>query len=251
MLSQLEFRVVEPVNDDLAKVTHEWLREAVFFIGASWYTNRKEFKTVQEVSEKLRLRWLFNHSVIKVAIEQKERPQYWLGTYSIGNCDPFTLECFQRHYTVSADDIKTVECVTKQYLPDIEIVECYFCTNRFLNVQVDGKWRCDDCTRDFPSESSNKSGFVYIFGSVSEGYYKIGYGDRPVSRLRAYERGKLPFSVEMIHTIPVDDKVMAEAELHRLFRENRSNGEWFKLSDEEVNKITNLKRYVAGHWIKV
>jgi len=244
MLSQLEFKVAEPVNDDLARIAHDWLRQAVFFVGASWYTNRKEFKTLYEVSGKLKLRWLYSHNRVKVAIEQKERHRNWIGGYSIGNQDPFLLECY------SFDDVEIVEGIVRVYLPQIEIVKCQFCGNRFGNTLIENGWCCDKCQSDFSTKERDRTGFVYIFGSVATGYFKIGCGDRPASRLRDYERSKLPFPVEMIHTIPVDDKVMAEAELHRLFRENRTNGEWFKLTDEELGKITSLKKYVAGHWIK-
>lgn len=70
------------------------------------------------------------------------------------------------------------------------------------------------------------------------------------ARPRRFTRGEaIDFLVEMVHTIPVDDKVKAEAELHRLFREKRTNGEWFRLTAEDLAKITGLKKYVGGHWV--
>lgn len=243
MLSQLQFKVVEPTNERLEKLTHEWLREAVFFIGASWYTNRKEFKTTCEVSAKLKLRWLFSHNRIKAAIEQKERHRDWIGGYSIGNLDPFLFEY------ANGDDVTMIEGIVKVYFPQIEIVKCYFCENRFGNSWVDDKWECEECQKDFTSTNKDRTGFVYVFGSILNGFFKIGCGDRPSARMSDYKASKLPFPVEMIHTIPVDDKVKAEAELHRLFRENRTNGEWFRLSGEQVSKITSLKRYVTGRWV--
>lgn len=249
MLSQIEFKVVDSTNEQLEKLTHEWLREAVFFLGASWYTNRKDFKTVYGVSEKLKLRWLYGHGgKISVAIEQREGKSNWVGGYSIGNQNPFLLDCFPRSYAVDINDIEMIESVAKLYLPEIEVVRCYFCGNRFGNTRDEGQWRCSECAIAFSPERGSRVGFVYVFGSTTNGYYKIGCGNKPGSRLKDYERSKLPFSVEMIHVIPVDDKEKAEAELHRLFRENRTNGEWFKLTNEELSKVTCLKRYIAGHW---
>lgn len=31
-------------------------------------------------------------------------------------------------------------------------------------------------------------------------------------------------------------------------REQRTNGEWFKLSGDDLTRIKGLKKYVAGHW---
>lgn len=244
LLPNLGLSTARSDNEKLEQATHEWLREALFFIGASWYSNRKEFIAVYEVSGKLKLRWLFNHNKIKVVIEQSDRRQNWLGAYSIGNSDPFVLGC-QR-----ADDTRFVEAIVRSYLPQIEIVQCGVCEARFGNTLYEVGWRCDDCTNDFPLTAMHRAGFVYIFGSADTGYYKIGCGDSPQSRMKDYQRANLPFPVEMIHTIPVDDKRKAEAELHRLYRTSRTNGEWFKLSTTDLSRLTNLKKYVAGHWFE-
>lgn len=251
MLSQLEFKV-SPLSDDrLGKITYDWMKDAIFFIGGSWYANKHDVKTIDGVSEKLRVRWIKGHnSIVSVAIEQKDSKNNWLGGYYIGNYNPFLLDCFNRHSIVTREDIELIEAIVKYYLPRIEIVSCYYCENRFLNKNNDGKWICENCLNDFSGKPANKIGFVYLFGSPENGYYKIGRGNNPPSRMKTYERSKLPFPVVMIHTIPVDDSVKAEAELHRLFREQRTNGEWFRLTSDDVNKITGIKRYVSGRWIR-
>jgi len=249
MLSQLQFKVLDPTEERLEKVTHEWLRQATFFIGASWYVNREEFATIQEASEKLRLRWLLHYNITKVVIEQRENRRNWLGGYFISSYDPFVLDCFSGHYRVSDDEISVVEQTVKLYLPNIELVRCYYCHSRFENLRLDDKWCCDSCRRDFATKP-DRAGFVYIFGSTDKGYFKIGCGNRPIARMKDYEASKLPFRVEMIHTIPVDDKIKAEAELHRLFRDKRTNGEWFQLDSADLNRVAGLKKYVAGHWIR-
>lgn len=244
MLSHLEFKVVQPAQDSLERATHEWLREVLFFIGASWYANRKDFKTVYEVSSKLKLRWLFSHNRVSAAIEQTERHNNWMGSYSIGNGDPFVFD------GCGHDDTELVEGIVTTYLPKIEIVQCGICGARFGNTLQEEGWRCDDCVSDFPHSTHSRAGFVYIFGCTETGYYKIGCGNTPNSRMKDYERAKLPFPVEMLHTIPADDKERAEAELHRLYREQRTNGEWFKLTADDLARIIGLKKYVGGHWFE-
>lgn len=249
MFTQIQFKVFNPADEQLEKVTHNWLKQAVFFIGASWYTHSPKILTIEEVSKKLRLRWLNGYGTIRVAIEQRVKGNNWLGSYSIGNLDPFTLDCFLRGYQVNDEEFELVEHLVKSYLPQVEFVRCYFCRNRFDNLYVEDKWCCDSCQREF-AEKPNTTGFVYVFGSAKTGFYKIGCGNAPMSRMKDYQPSKLPFSVEMIHTIPVDDKIKAEAELHRLFREKHTNGEWFRLSAEDLEKITGLKKYVAGQWVR-
>lgn len=251
MLSQVEFKLLVLPNERLEKIVHDWMKDAIFFIGGSWYANKKGVKTITSVSEELRLRWIKGYSgIVKGAIEQRDNKNNWLGGYYIGDYNPFLLECFTRDSVITINDIQLTEKVIKYYLPEIEIISCYFCGSRFLNENNDGKWICRDCLSDFVEQKSiNKVGFIYLFGSPENGYYKIGRGNNPPSRMKDYERSKLPFTVTMIHTIPADDCVKAEYELHRLFREKNTNGEWFKLTSEDVNKITGIKRYVSGRWI--
>lgn len=250
MLSQLEFRVVESADEQLEKAVHDWLKEAVFFIGASWYSNRKETKTVCEVSEDLRLRWILSKGAARAVIEQRNGKVYWLGGYWIGNTDPFMLDCFNRHNKIARSDTELIEAIVKSYLPLIEVVQCYYCGDRFGNEKIEGNWCCCDCAKDFTRDNANKAGFVYIFGSKVDGYFKIGCGDIPNNRMSDYKRSKLPFPVEMIYVIPADDKRRAEAELHRLYREQHTNGEWYKLSPDDLTRLENVKKYVAGQWVR-
>jgi hypothetical protein len=254
MLSQFQFKVVNSTEDDLEKLIHNWLRDAVFFIGGSWYTHKtsnKDIKRLEGVSGDLRLRWILGRSTVKVSIEQNSNPNgsNWLSGYRVGDFDPFAFEGFTHHYDVTDHTIELVEGIVIKYLPQIEIVRCYFCEGRFSNIKDGDTWCCHDCGKAFVPKKDT-SGFVYVFGSVTNGYYKIGCSNMPTSRMGDYKRSKLPFSVEMIHKIPADDKRQAEAELHRLFREKHTNGEWYKLTDDDVTRITSLKKYVTGRWIR-
>lgn len=78
-------------------------------------------------------------------------------------------------------------------------------------------------------------GFVYLLKS-SNGYYKIGYTNNIKKRL--HDIGiKVPFKIELIHKIKCSDARRLESELHSQFSSKRVNGEWFNLSQEDVNYI--------------
>jgi predicted GIY-YIG superfamily endonuclease len=84
----------------------------------------------------------------------------------------------------------------------------------------------------------NTSGFVYLI-SGSDGVYKIG---RTSSiRRRMDDFTKLPFETALICTIPTPDALALESSLHKKFAMKRLNGEWFRLSDEDVAGIKAME----------
>lgn len=233
------------------KSVHEWARQALFFVGLSWQKNRTEMSTVFQVSRLLALRWCNSHGVPKAQlIESGTEKSHWLGAYTIYGDDPFLLDVFSKYTSLESDDILGAENIIKEYFPAISIPRCASCQSRFWLEQVDDEFYCQECRDILRPGNNKKAGFVYVFGSNDTGYYKIGSGTKPVSRMRDYELSKLPFPVEMIHTIPVDNKLRAEAELHKAFKSRRVNGEWFTLSQDELHQITGLKGYQAGHWLR-
>lgn len=239
------------MTGDLERSVHEWARQAIFFMGLSWQKNRAEMSTVFQVSRLLALRWCNSHGVPKAQlIESGTEKSHWLGAYMVYGDDPFLLDVFSKYTHLESGDISAVENIIKEYFPAISIPECASCQSRFWLEQVDDEFYCRECREILQTGGGNKAGFVYVFGSNDTGYYKIGSSTRPINRMQDYERSKLPFPVDMIHTIPVDNKLRAEAELHRVFRDKRVNGEWFTLSQDELHKITTLKGYRAGHWLR-
>lgn len=239
----------DTMNEDrLIKAVNEWATEAIFFIGGAWYSNCNETRNLSEVSSELQLRWL-NRSAVKVAIEHRGRGFRWLGGFYLGYSDPMVLDCFTRSYPMTECVISTVESVVKTFLPNITLIKCHFCEDRFNLDRFEDRWLCDQCTKDFYPKIIDVTGFVYIFGSTEQGFYKIGQSKTPPSRLSFYRSLGLPFAVEMLHIIPVDNVWLAETELHNLFEDKATGAEWFKLSRIELARVMNLKRYVAGEWL--
>lgn len=79
--------------------------------------------------------------------------------------------------------------------------------------------------------------YVYIIRDVQvSGLYKIGRSRAFAQRL--FDFGvKLPFEVHLVHLIECQDECATEAQLHRAFRRQRRNGEWFDLSDQDLEWI--------------
>lgn len=81
-------------------------------------------------------------------------------------------------------------------------------------------------------------GYVYLLQSES-GLYKIGLTKDPRKRAKTFGV-LLPFSVEFICLIKTEDMPVLEAELHQRYASKRLNGEWFRLSPEDVDYIQRL-----------
>lgn len=79
------------------------------------------------------------------------------------------------------------------------------------------------------------TGVVYLIRMAE--FYKIGKSNDPGRR--QYELGlQLPEKHDVIHIIETDDPSGIEAYWHRRFAGQRTNGEWFRLSPEDVAAFT-------------
>jgi len=77
-------------------------------------------------------------------------------------------------------------------------------------------------------------GFVYILKSKEGGYQKIGRTCNPSQRMGQISP-VLPFETEvefLFMCVPGEEQI-AERLLHKKFEDKRTNGEWFKLNNED------------------
>jgi hypothetical protein len=79
---------------------------------------------------------------------------------------------------------------------------------------------------------SKKDEWVYLLKGV-QGYYKIGRGAELERRVKQ-ESVAMPEKLVLEQSIRTDDPVGIEGYWHRRFADRRANGEWFKLSREDI-----------------
>lgn len=95
-------------------------------------------------------------------------------------------------------------------------------------------------TKRGSGEKRDPSGYVYLL-QAPDGSYKIGETTNPKSRKRTFDV-RLPFPVQMIHTIKCADRKKLEKELHQRYAAKRLRGsEFFALSADDVAVICAMK----------
>jgi len=89
-------------------------------------------------------------------------------------------------------------------------------------------------------------GWVYVVGSCEEGLFKIGMTTRTPSERLSEFTPKLPFETELICAIRAVDAWRFEQSLHGTFENKQTNGEWFRLNDEDLFYLTTHARWSGG-----
>jgi hypothetical protein len=90
--------------------------------------------------------------------------------------------------------------------------------------------------------SRDCSGFVYVIGNRQIQRYKIGRSTRLQERFKAIQSHS-PILVEIIFSAKVTDSFAVEGLLHKRFKKQRKHGEWFDLSDTDLESLKIPKKY--------
>lgn len=81
---------------------------------------------------------------------------------------------------------------------------------------------------------------IYIIEHIGmKGYYKIGITADLNGRLKTINTAS-PLGINVIHSATTNEARLLELSLHNALDDKRTNLEWFKLSDELLDKVINL-----------
>lgn len=91
---------------------------------------------------------------------------------------------------------------------------------------------------DAPKEDivpARRPGYVYVLRS-DNGKFKIGKTGDPKNRFKTLGI-QLPYKLETVMCLSVDDMDDTESFLHLKYANQRLNGEWFELSNSDIEEI--------------
>lgn len=150
-----------------------------------------------------------------------------------------------KHYQSRVTDLKLLDIypalphTVKQQIQDA-IETCRYAHQEALSKEAEERnkawWAA--------MRASPKHGYIYLIQSVT-GAYKIGRTKNPDDRIKTFSV-KLPFEVEYVCVVETENMYYLERELHRQFDTKRINGEWFKLSENDVSAIKALAAVYHG-----
>tara|TARA_R110001592_G_scaffold305605_1_gene578221 strand:- start:46 stop:486 length:441 start_codon:yes stop_codon:yes gene_type:complete len=86
---------------------------------------------------------------------------------------------------------------------------------------------------------------VYIVNAKGTDFYKIGRSRKLFGRLNEFNCG-CPLKLSVIHLMEFDtwaDAMKTEKKLHKIFKYRNHKLEWFKLNDECISLIKDIKSY--------
>jgi Meiotically up-regulated gene 113 len=87
---------------------------------------------------------------------------------------------------------------------------------------------------EYAQQHPGRNGYVYIIQGGE--YFKIGLSVDPAKRIHAMNC-KAPFPLQVRILLPSEDIDCLERELHTVFRPKRQRGEWFLLTEKDLEFI--------------
>jgi hypothetical protein len=121
--------------------------------------------------------------------------------------------------------------------PDIESIDGEAWTGHWLVLISPDSLMLKPAAETRPPKNPRR-GFVYLF--KANGLYKIGRSKDPEKRMRKMASAIMPFQIEKVHSIGCKDAHASEREFHKRFAPKRRMGEWFELTDEDVQAIMSI-----------
>lgn len=111
--------------------------------------------------------------------------------------------------------------------------QCYV---KDINLKITEKEEKENRDRLNEVLFSDVNGYVYFMKSKINNWLKIGVSKNPATRQNRIQT-KLPFEIDIVKQIASSNPYKLENNLHILYEDKRMNGEWFDLTDEEIEEI--------------
>lgn len=92
-----------------------------------------------------------------------------------------------------------------------------------------------------------RAGYIYLMRvnhADDDGYYPCKIGKSKDVPTRQRQIGLvMPYEVELVHFVAVNDMVRAETFLHEVYEPYRMRGEWFRFPQEGVDQFCQMHRH--------
>lgn len=111
------------------------------------------------------------------------------------------------------------------------------------NDVVDEEWRIEmekvneECSKEYKINKPSK-GYIYIY--KQKDLYKIGKSKKFDCRFKKYVTEN-PEPIELVFKASSNDYSLAEESLHIKFTSSNYNREWFRLNDNDLDLLRNIK----------
>lgn len=92
------------------------------------------------------------------------------------------------------------------------------------------------------SKQKKEIGEKFVYVAQCDCYYKIGIAYNLESRINTLQVGN-PYKIDFYTCLKTKKAKEIEKKLHKLFEKKRLRGEWYELSEEDLNTILSTFEY--------
>lgn len=92
------------------------------------------------------------------------------------------------------------------------------------------------------SHPTDGTEWIYVIQVGRQAIYKLGISNDPVGRLAMLQTAN-PHKLRLLHQFRADNATAAEYSLHTLLQSQRLQGEWFRLSAKQRDRILKILEY--------
>jgi hypothetical protein len=131
------------------------------------------------------------------------------------------------------DELKRLIELAWKYMDEKYL--CEACHGGYNILATRLGWDFDEYIEIIEDLGINNRGFIYVLNA--DPYYKIGLTKRTPEKRLAEISPKMPFEPSLCLSYQSSDVYEEEAFLHEQFADKRVNGEWFELTDDDIEYI--------------